>query len=30
MPNTEEEALAEFNNVRESFIKNFNKLILWI
>ena len=28
MPNTEEEALAEFNNIRESFIKNFNKLIL--
>jgi hypothetical protein len=30
MPNTEEEALSEFNNVKESFIKNFNKLILWI
>ncbi len=27
MPNTEEEALAEFNNVKESFIKNFNKLL---
>ena len=28
MPNTEEEALSEFNSMRESFIKNFNKLIL--
>lgn len=28
MPKTEEEALAEFNNVKESFIRNFNKLIL--
>lgn len=28
MPNTEEEALAELNNVRESFIKNFNKLLI--
>jgi hypothetical protein len=30
MPNTEEEALAEFNNVRESFIKKFNKLLVWV
>jgi len=28
MPNTEEEAEAELNNVKESFIRNFNKLLL--
>ena len=28
MPNTEEEALAELNGVKESFIKNFNKLLI--
>ena len=28
MPNTEEEALGEINGIKESFVKNFNKLLL--
>jgi hypothetical protein len=27
MPNTEEEALSEFNEVKKTFINNFNKLL---
>ena len=30
MPNTEEEAIGELNNVKESFIRNFNKLLCQI
>jgi hypothetical protein len=28
MPNTEEEAIEEFNNVRENFVRTFNKLLI--
>jgi hypothetical protein len=30
MPDTEEEALGELNNIKESFIRNFNKLLCQI
>ena len=28
MPNTEEEAIEDFNNVRENFVRTFNKLLI--